>query len=73
MTYSVSSLSGNRSLFPNFSLIKSRTFLTSHTNIHLGLGDFKFNTPDTNEHILGYITTSKPSITSWTAELAGIC
>ena len=45
MTFSVSSFFDNLTLSLNFSLTKSRTYLTSQTNIYLGLDDFKLNTP----------------------------
>ena len=41
VTFSASSLFDDWSLSPNFSWTKSRTCLTSHTNIYLGLGGLK--------------------------------
>ena len=41
VTFSASSLFDDWSLSPNFSWTKSRTCLTSHTNIYLGLGGHK--------------------------------
>ena len=63
----------NSSLSPNFSLRKSRTCLKSHTNIYLGLGGLKLNTPDTNEQIRGCFPTGKTSIYSRKAEIADLC
>ena len=48
VTFSVSFLFDNWTLSPKFSLTKSRTFLTFHTDIYLGLSGFELNTPDTN-------------------------
>ena len=73
VTFSVTSLFDNWSLSPSFSLRNSRTCLTSDTNIYLGLGGLKLNTPDTNEQILGCFPTGKPSIYSWKAETADLC
>ena len=73
VTFSVSSLFDNWPLSPNFYLKKSRTCLTFHTNIYLGLGGLKLNTPDTNEQILECFPTGKLSIYSWKAKIADIC
>ena len=54
-------------------LRKSRTCLTSHTDIYLGLGGLKLNTADTNEQILGCFLTGKPLIYSWKAEIPDLC
>ena len=69
VTFNVSSLFDNWLLSPNFSLRKSRTCSASHTNIHLGLGGFKLNTPHTNEQIQECFSAGKPSIYSSKAEI----
>ena len=72
VTFIISSLLDNWSLSLSFSLRKSRTCLVSRTNINLGLGGFKLNTPDTNEQILVCFPTGKPSLYSWKAEIADL-